>query len=53
MIVYTIIFTIGVLALFAGVYLALWTVIKDLKWLRAVLIPWFASISAAVNPDKK
>lgn len=53
MIAYTVIFTIGTIFLFAGVYFALWTVIKDLKWLKAVLIPWFNSISQAVNPSKK
>jgi hypothetical protein len=52
-IAYVAISTLGVLALFAGVYLALWTVLKDLKWLKAVLVPWMNSIGQAVNPDKK
>lgn len=52
-IAYTCIFAFGTLALFVGVYFALWTVIKDLKWLRAVLVPWMNSIGQAVNPEKK
>jgi hypothetical protein len=47
------ILVIGFIIVVALQLVQLYVTSTKLDWLRAVLIPWFVSISKAVNPDHK
>jgi hypothetical protein len=49
----TAIFMLGTIGLLFGILLTALTILKEQRWLRSVIVPWFASISKAVNPEKK